>query len=189
MKNNFIKAFELLQERFEWHEKNGASQRTIRENLNILRGLSDYFENNENREMDLFRAYSSLLEKFQKRTFFIQMHGYSDYALNWIDNANVNFMESEVEYRRRNNLPMRCDELHWIDLEANQRIVIAKAENDIKAFKTYHDFKARSVPKADYSIIMNDFREKHHPYINFEGTMPTLSKQIKFHSFRYEQCN
>jgi len=177
MKNNYIKALQRLQERFEWAEKKGVSDRTKRENQIILKSLSDYFEQTEKRELDLFQAYSSILDKFRKRGYFIQMHAYSDYVLNWIDNANIDFLESEVEYRKRNRRPLMPDSLlSWIDLEANQRIVINKALADIQDYKTYNEFKGRSSPQNDYSSIL-----KGHTV-----TEPNLSKQIKLHSFRYE---
>lgn len=189
MKNNFIKALERLQDRFEWAEKNGATERTVKENLIILHGLSEYFENMEKRVEDLTRIHNSLIEKFRKRGFFILMHGYSNYAINWVDDANIDFLESEVEFRLQNKMPMKATFLSWLDLETNQRIVFKKAQADIEAFKTYLEFKSRSVSNTAYSPLLNDFQEKYHPHIKFDGNTPSLSKQVKYHSFKYEQLN
>jgi hypothetical protein len=189
MKNNFIKALERLQDRFEWAEKNGASERTVKENLIILHGLSEYFECMEKREADMRRAHNSLHERFRKRGLFIEMHGYSKYSINWIDEANIDFLESEVEYRLQNNRPMRASFLSWVDLETNFRVVEKKALADIEAFNRYKEFKTRSSHKAVYSGTLKDMQETQYPYIKFEGMEPTISNQIKFHSFKYEQLN
>ena len=177
MKRNFIKALETLTSRFEWTEsQTGCKDSTKKQNDAILLALNNYYETIEKREEEMFAIYTKLLIQFRKRGYFIQCHGYSDYVLGWIHEANEDFLESEVEYRKQNGRPLVPSSLlSWIDLEANQRIVIRKAEADIEEFRKFKDNhqKQETVKKA-------------YPHVNFTGSEPNKTQLIKFHSFKYE---
>jgi hypothetical protein len=176
MKNRFIKALETLQERFVWSENNGANEKTVKQNRQIYLALNEYFETMEKREMEWFEVYNRIHVQVKKRNYFIRLHGYSDFVIEWIEQANIDFLKSEIEYRRQHNRPLDSRSyLSWIDLLANERIVIKKADSDIEEFKKFNEnVRTQATVKQAY------------PHINFAGTMPERNQLIKFHSYRYD---
>ena len=192
MKVKYQKAVENIRRRFDYAVRMGASARNTQENADLLNTLVKYGEYAENeisrlkeRENELFLSYSALLEKFNRRGTFLQIHGYNAYAIEWIDEANTDFLDSELEIRKGANYSFTDQLLNWWNMEISYRSILYFARNDIEQIRKYRKFKAEglhAIAKHIHDYMPENLRK----YLDTDNE-PKLSDLIRYHCFKPER--
>jgi len=193
MKTKFLKALQSLQKTFEYlKDKPGTSPRTIEQNEIIENSLLDYFTYAEaeiqrlsEKETEMFCTHSAILEKFERRGYFILLHGYSPAAMEWIDRANSDFLESELSLRTESGQPIEVGFLNFTLLQTNYRAIVKIAEADIAAIAWFRYMQSQSEVMPKYIQGMKEYKtQRPHLVKYFENqATPKLFQLIKYHCF------